>query len=133
MSRSLNRVCLMGNLGQSADVKYTPNGTTFATLNIATERRWKDKNSDEWKSETDWHRVVVWRVENIASYLTKGTKVLIEGRLQTRSYDKDGEKRYVTEVISDNLILLGGAPDKQASQGVESEPPNVGDDDSVPF
>jgi single-strand DNA-binding protein len=76
---------------------------------VATNRRWKDQQTGEWKEETDWHRIVLWRQENVANYLTKGTQVYVEGRLQTRSYDdKDGKKVYMTEVVADNVILLGG-------------------------
>src|SRR5262249_30455561 len=75
----------------------------------ATNRRWKDQQTGEWKEETEWHRCVLWRSENRANYLTKGTNVYIEGRLQTRSYeDKEGQKRYTTEVVCEELILLSG-------------------------
>jgi single-strand DNA-binding protein len=84
---------------------------------LATNRRWKDQQTGEWKEETEWHRIVLWRQENLANYLTKGKQVYVEGRLQTRSYDdKDGKKVYTTEVVVDDLILLGGrgegAPDQ---------------------
>ena len=131
MARSLNRVTLLGNLGQDADVKSTGSGVSVASMSIATERRWKDKNSDEWKSETDWHRVTLWRCEGVAKFLTKGKSVLVEGRLQTRSYDKDGEKRYVTEVIADNVILLGDGRGGDAS--TPGRPPAEASDDDVPF
>jgi len=76
---------------------------------VATNRRWKDKESGEWKEETDWSNVVLWRSENLANYLTKGKQLYVEGRLQTRSYeDKDGKKVYATEVVADDVILLGG-------------------------
>ena len=107
MSKSLNRVTLLGNLGRDAETRSTAGGTAVANFSVATERRWKDKASGEWKSETDWHAVVLWNAENIGKYLTKGVKVYIEGRLQTRSYEKDGRTVYTTEVVADNLILLG--------------------------
>jgi len=123
MPGSLNRVILLGNLGRDAEVKHTPNGTSVANFTLATERRWKDKNSGEWKSETDWHRIVAWRVDGVAPFLLKGKAVLVEGRLQTRSYeDKSGEKRYVTEVVADNLVLAGA---RDASSG-ESQPRGCG-------
>jgi single-strand DNA-binding protein len=76
---------------------------------VATNRRWKDQQSGEWKEETDWSNVVLWRAENLANYLTKGKQVYVEGRLQTRSYeDKDGKKVYATEVVAEDVILLGG-------------------------
>jgi single-strand DNA-binding protein len=108
-SRSVNRVILLGHLGKDAETKYTPNGTARTTFPLATNRRWKDEQSGEWKEETDWHNVVLWRGENVANYLLKGKQVYLEGRLQTRNYeDKDGVKRYFTEVVSQDLILLGG-------------------------
>ena len=79
--------------------------TRFA---VATSRRWKDQQSGEWKEETDWSNVVLWRQENVGQYLTKGKQVYVEGRLQTRSYeDKDGQKKYSTEVVADEVMLLG--------------------------
>ncbi len=108
-SRSVNRVNLLGHLGRDAETKYTPSGTPVSNFTLATNRRWKDQQTGEWKEETDWHRCVLWRSENVSSYLLKGKQVYIEGRLQTRSYeDKDNQKRYVTEVVCDDLILLGG-------------------------
>ena len=78
-------------------------------FSVATSRRWKDQQSGEWKEETNWTNVVLWRGENVAPYLTKGTKVYVEGRLQTRSYDdKDGKKVWATDVVADEVILLGG-------------------------
>jgi len=111
-SRSVNKVILLGNLGKDAETKFTPSGVARSSFTVATSRRWKDKESGEWKEETDWHNVTIWRAENLANYLTKGKQVYVEGRLQTRSYDdKDGQKRYFTEVVADELILLGGRGD----------------------
>jgi single-strand DNA-binding protein len=74
---------------------------------LATNRRWKDQQTGEWKEETDWHNVVLWRSENLANYLTKGKQIYVEGRLQTRSYeDKDGKKVYFTEVVAEDVLLL---------------------------
>jgi len=141
VSRSLNRVELIGHLGKDIEVKYTAQGTAVGTFSIATSRRWKPKDSQEWKEETDWHRCVVWQCEKLAPYLTKGKQIYLAGRLQTREWeDKGGEKRWTTEVISEDLILLGGADgsgpraaphpanapsDAMGSQGVT--------DDDVPF
>ncbi len=109
MARSVNKVILLGNLGRDAETKYTPSGVPCTNLALATSRRWKDQQTGEWKEETDWHRLVLWRSENVTPHLQKGTRVYIEGRLQTRNWeDKDGNKRYTTEVVVDNLILLGG-------------------------
>jgi single-strand DNA-binding protein len=111
-SRSVNKVILLGHLGKDAETKFTPSGVARSTFTIATNRRWKDQQSGEWKEETDWHNVVMWRSENLANYLLKGKQVYIEGRLQSRSYeDKEGQKKYVTEVVADDLILLGGRGD----------------------
>jgi single-strand DNA-binding protein len=108
-SRSINKVILLGNLGRDAETRFTPGGAARTTFSIATGRRWKDQQTGEWKEETDWHNVVLWRQENLANYLTKGKQVYVEGRIQTRSYeDKDGKKVYTTEVVADDVILLGG-------------------------
>jgi single-strand DNA-binding protein len=107
-SRSINKVFLLGHLGKDAETKFTPSGVARSNFTLATNRRWKDQQSGEWKEETDWHNVVLWRSENLANYLLKGKQVWVEGRLQTRSWeDKDGQKRYMTEVVCDDLILLG--------------------------
>jgi single-strand DNA-binding protein len=108
-SRSVNKVILVGNLGKDAETKFTPGGAAVTKFTIATGRRWKDQQSGEWKEETDWHNVVLWRAENLANYLVKGKQVYVEGRLHTRSYDdKDGKKQYFTEVVAEDVILLGG-------------------------
>jgi single-strand DNA-binding protein len=108
-SRSVNKVILVGNLGRDAETKFTPSGASVTKFAVATTRSWKDQATNEWKEETNWTNVVVWRQENLANYLTKGKQVYVEGRLQTRSYDdKDGKKVYTTEVVADEVILLGG-------------------------
>lgn len=108
-SRSVNKVILIGHLGREAETKFTPSGVAMTKFSVATNRRWKDQQTGEWKEETDWANVVLWRQENLANYLTKGKQVYVEGRLQTRSYDdKDGKKQYMTEVVADDVILLGG-------------------------
>ena len=108
-SRSVNKVILVGHLGRDAETQFTPAGVAVTKFSVATNRRWKDQQTGEWKEETDWSNVVLWRQENLANYLTKGKQVYVEGRLQTRSYDdKDGKKQYRTEVVADDVILLGG-------------------------
>ena len=154
-SRSVNKVILLGHLGKDAETRFTSGGAARTTFSVATSRRWKDKETGEWKEETDWHNVVLWRQENLANYLTKGKQVYVEGRLQTRSYeDKDGKKVYSTEVVADDVLLLGSrggettGQDESQSQPVSrpraaqpsaARPPegpapdlNVTDDD-VPF
>ena len=108
-SRSVNKVILIGNLGRDAETKFTPGGAARTTFSIATTRRWKDQATGEWKDETDWHNIVLWRSENLANYLLKGKQIYLEGRLQTRSYeDKDGKKVYATDVVAEEVMLLGG-------------------------
>jgi single-strand DNA-binding protein len=158
-SRSVNKVILLGHLGKDAETKFTPSGVSKSTFSIATSRRWKDQQSGEWKEETDWHNIVLWRSENLANYLLKGKQVYVEGRLHSRSYeDKEGQKKYITEVVADELILLGGrggdapggggggeydappvsrprsAPRPQAAAGPPADDFNQGiTDDDVPF
>jgi single-strand DNA-binding protein len=153
-SRSVNKVMLLGNLGRDAETRFTTGGAARTTFSIATSRRWKDQQTSEWKEETDWHNVVLWRQENLATYLTKGKQVYVEGRIQTRSYeDKDGKKVYTTEVVAEDVILLGGrgteaggaeeshsqAPPQRsaprtAARAPEGPAPEFGaTDDDVPF
>ncbi len=121
--KSLNRVQLIGNLGKDPEVKYTPSGTPVAKLTIATNERYKDK-SGEWQDRTEWHNVVLWqRLAEIAGeYLKKGGKVYVEGRLQTRSWDdkQTNQKKYMTEVVASDLILLGGRGEAADSAGGHS-------------
>src|SRR5689334_24956080 len=119
-SRSVNKVILLGNLGKDAETKFTPSGVARTTFTIATSRRWKDQQTGEWKDMTDWHNVVLWRSENLTNYLLKGKQVYVEGRLESRSWeDKEGQKRYITEVVADELILLGGRGGGESSGGGE--------------
>jgi single-strand DNA-binding protein len=105
---SVNKVILVGNLGRDAELRYTPGGVAVATLNMATTDVWNDKSGQK-QEKTEWHRVIVWgkAAESLAEYLTKGKQIYVEGRLQTRQWDdKDGNKRYTTEVKSDRVVLL---------------------------
>jgi single-strand DNA-binding protein len=127
-SRSVNKVILIGHLGRDAETAFTPSNVARTRFSVATNRRWKDQATGEWKEETDWTNVVLWRSENLAQYLTKGKQVYVEGRLQTRSYDdKDGKKVWTTEVVADDVILLGGrggdaGPADEYSQTPRSAP-----------
>lgn len=122
-SRSVNKVILVGHLGRDAETKFTPSGVAVTSFSVATNRRWKDQQSGEWKEETDWSNVVLWRQENLANYLTKGKQVYVEGRLQTRSYDdKDGKKQYRTEVVAEDVILLGGRGEGMDDSGGGRQP-----------
>jgi len=123
MARSVNKVILIGNLGKDAETKFTPQGIAVSRFSIATTRRIKDNNTGDWKDETDWNNVVLWRNEGVAQYLTKGKQVYIEGRLQTRSYeDKDGNKKYSTEVVAEEVMLLGGRGEGGEGGGMVSAP-----------
>jgi single-strand DNA-binding protein len=117
MSRSLNRATIIGRLGFDPEMKVTPQGSSVCTLKIATNERYKDKNG-EWQETTDWHTVVLWdRLADIAGqYLRKGNQVYVEGKIRTRTWEKDGITRYFTEIIANNVLLLGGKND----QGFES-------------
>ena len=108
---SINKVILIGNLGRDPEVRYTPNGNAICNISVATTRNWKDKTSGDKVEETEWHRVVFYdRLAEVAGeYLKKGRPVYVEGRLKTRKWqDKDGKDVYTTEVIADNMQLLGG-------------------------
>lgn len=109
MAKSVNKVILIGNLTRDPEVKYTPQGTAVAQIGIATNERFKDKDG-QWQDRPEYHNIVAWqRLAEIAGeYLKKGSKVYIEGRLQTRSWEKDGQKHYKTEVVAGDLVLLGG-------------------------
>ncbi len=116
-SRSVNKVILIGRLGRDAEMAYTAAQIAIVKFSVATSMRWKDKQTGDWKEETNWSNVVFWRGENVAPYLLKGTQVYIEGRLHTRSYDdKDGKKVWATEVVADEVILLGGKGDGGSAQ-----------------
>lgn len=115
-NRSVNKVILIGHLGKDAETRFTTSGVSMSRFTLATNRRVKDNQTGEWKDETDWHNVVVWRQENLAQYLTKGKQIYVEGRLQTRSYeDKDGVKKYSTEVVAEEVFLLGGRGESAGS------------------
>jgi single-strand DNA-binding protein len=117
-SRSVNKVILIGRLGKDAELAYTAAQIAIVKFSVATSMRWKDKQTGDWKEETNWSDVVFWRGENVAPYLLKGTQVYIEGRLHTRSYDdKDGKKVWKTEVVAEDVILLGGRGDSAPSGG----------------
>jgi single-strand DNA-binding protein len=119
-TRSVNKVILIGNLGRDAETKFTPGGTSVTKFSVATTRRWKDQQSGEWKDDTNWTNVTLWKGENVAPYLTKGKQVYVEGRIQTRSYDdKDGKKVYATDVVAEEVMLLGGKGGGGESEGGE--------------
>ena len=140
MMASLNRVLLIGNLGQDPEMTYTPNGTAKASLSVATQEKWKDKDGQA-KEKTEWHRVIAWGklAEICGQYLTKGRQVYIEGRLQTRQWeDKDGNKRWTTEIVATGMQMLGAKKENGGTSNRGSGHADPGDfggepDDDVPF
>src|SRR5579875_1288601 len=105
MAKSINRVILLGTIGRDAETKYLASGTAVTRFSLATNRAWKDKESGEWKEETDWHDITLWGKEQLAQWLLKGTRVYVEGRLHSRSYEKNGDKRIAIEVVADDIVL----------------------------
>lgn len=142
MSRGVNRVTLLGNVGKDPELRYTPNGTAVASFSLATTERYKGQDG-EWKDQTEWHNLVCWRrqAEIAGEYVKKGRKLYVEGKIRTRSYDnKEGQKVYRTEIVIDTFILLdggeggGGARGAGSSGAMDSgyEPDQISDDD-IPF
>lgn len=155
MSRSVNKVILLGRLGKDPELKYTPSGQAVTKFSLATSERWKDKGSGEFQERTEWHNIVCWSklAETANQYLTKGSSVYIEGRLQTRSWeDKENKRHYMTEVIVNEMVMTGGrgessgsgsgraaqaasAPGAAHDEGERfaSGPPTEITDDDIPF
>lgn len=140
---SLNKAMLIGNLGADPEVRATPGGQTVATLRMATNERWADKNGQQ-QERTEWHRVVVWgkQAEQCKEYLHKGSQVFIEGRIQTREWqDKEGQRRFTTEVVAQRVQFLGGRGGEGGARGGGAggwedsapTPAETGGDDDVPF
>jgi len=138
MSGSLNKVMLIGNLGNDPDIRSMNNGDKVANLSIATSESWKDKNTGERKEKTEWHRVSCFNqglIGVIEKYIKKGDKVFIEGALETRKWqDKDGSDRYSTEIImksfNGNLLMLGG---KELQASPQATVESVFEDEDIPF
>ncbi len=158
MARGVNKVILVGNLGSDPETRYMPSGDAVTNISVATTESWKDKQTGEQKEKTEWHRVVMFRRlgEIAAEYLRKGSQVYIEGKLRTNKWkDRDGNDRYTTEIIADEMQMLGGrggagggdyssgggsnAPSGggsrgQSGGGKDSPPPPADDfDDDIPF
>jgi single-strand DNA-binding protein len=121
MAKSVNKVILLGTLGKDPELKYTPQGTAVAKFSMATNESYKDKQSGEWKERTEWHNIVCWQrtAEVAAEYLKKGSKAYIEGRITTRSWDdkETGQKKYMTEIVANDLVLIGGRRDDAEGGG----------------
>ncbi|MFO8058549.1 MAG: single-stranded DNA-binding protein [bacterium] len=142
--RSLNKALIIGNLGRDPEVRYLPSTQAVANFSVATNERFQNKEG-EWQEKTEWHRVVIFgkQAETVGQYLSKGDRVFIEGKIQTRSWEgKDGQKRYTTEIVGFNFIMLGGGSgggegggggtgsDYEPDYSQESQAPP---DDDVPF
>jgi single-strand DNA-binding protein len=137
---SVNKAILIGNLGKDPELRYTPSGTAVCTFSLATTERWRDRESNEMKEQTNWHNIVLWgkQAETAKEYLQKGSPVYIEGRIQTRSYDdKDGNKRWITEIVGQRMQFLGRrgdvSRDEQAPPPGPEAPPMTEEDDDLPF
>ena len=119
---TVNKVIIVGNLGKDAEVRYTPGGSAVATISIATTEVWNDKSSGQRQEKTEWHRVVIWgkTAENLGQYLLKGKQVYVEGKLETRQWDdRDGNKKYTTEIRADRVVLLGGRGGAEGDTGAK--------------
>ena len=145
MARGVNKVILVGNLGQKPEIRYTQTNTAVATLSIATSESWKDKDSGEQREKTEWHRVVFFgKLAEIADqYLDKGSQLYVEGKLQTRKWqDKEGNDKYTTEILGNEMNMLGGRQSsgdsgefdqsQPASQTAQSHDSQISEDD-IPF
>ncbi len=116
----VNKVIIIGNLGRDPEIKYTQSNTPVANFSVATSESWKDKNTGEWQEKTEWHRVVAWRylAEKVEKSFKKGKQVYVEGRLETRKWtDKEGQDHYTTEIIANQLMLLGRRDDNEGGGG----------------
>ncbi|MEJ2172157.1 single-stranded DNA-binding protein [Gammaproteobacteria bacterium] len=145
MARGINKVILVGNLGADPETRYMPSGSAVTNITVATNESWKDKQTGEQKDRTEWHKVAMFNrlAEIAAEYLRKGSQVYIEGKLRTRKWqDRDGNDRYTTEVIADEMQMLGGrgggggSTSMSSDPGPSSAPPrqDPGDfDDDIPF
>jgi single-strand DNA-binding protein len=126
-SRGVNKVILVGNVGNDPEVRYMPNGNAVANVSVATSDSWKDKNTGDQQERTEWHRVVFFNrlAEIVEQYIKKGSKLYLEGRLQTRSWEQDGVKRYSTEIVASEMQMLdsrGSAGSAQDFGGPTSAP-----------
>ena len=148
MSRGINKVILVGNLGADPETKYGPSGDAITNLRIATSESWTDKNTGQKQERTEWHRVVIFKklAEIAAEYLRKGSQVYIEGSLRTRKWqDKEGRDQYTTEIVANDMTMLGGkgggdapAPERRQERKPAATAPAAGGfddggDDDIPF
>ncbi len=130
----VNKAILIGRLGSDPEVRYTQSGTPVTTFNIATSENWTDKDGER-QEKTEWHRIVAWKklAEICGEYLVKGKQVYIEGRIQTREWeDRDGNKRWTTEIVAQNMQMLGDGG-RQDQEGGSQEAPGDDGGDDIPF
>lgn len=135
MARGVNKVILIGGVGKDPVKAVLPSGVTVTEFSLATTESWKDKATGQKKEETEWHSIKLFgKVAEIAAeYVRKGSSVYVEGKIKTRKWDKDGVTHYKTEVVADQLQLLGGSADKQESRKEEPQPEPMAFDDDIPF
>ena len=133
-SRGVNKVILVGNVGNDPEVRYMPNGNAVANVSVATSDSWKDRNTGDQQERNEWHRVVFFNrlAEIVEQYVKKGTKLYLEGRLQTRSWEQDGAKRYSTEIVANEMQMLDsrGAGGVNQEFGDQAPPPAAPSQDS---
>jgi len=143
----VNKVILVGNLGKDPEVRHLESGVAVASFTLATSETYKDRNSGERKTLTEWHNIVLWRglAEVAEKYLHKGDQIYLEGRLRSRSWEAESGTRYITEIVGDNMVMLGGrkpsdqdsspSPSPQKSQEKAEIPPGIQNDeeDDLPF
>lgn len=129
MARGINKVILVGTVGKDPEVKYMPNGGAVANVSVATHESWKDKASGEKKETTEWHRVVFFRqlAETVGKYVRKGHQIYIEGSLKTRSWEKDGQKHYTTEIIASDMQMLSSRQGGEMGAGSYDDIPPSND------
>ena len=142
MAKSVNKVILVGNVGQDPEVKYTASGVPVARVSLATNERFKDRN-DQWQDKTEWHSIVAWQrlAEIVGEYVRKGSKLYVEGKVQTSTWEdrQNGGKKYRTEIVARDIVLLGSRDNGQADKGEipsgQSSPESapVVADDEIPF
>ena len=134
MSRGINKVILVGRLGRDADVKHTPSGTAVATTSIAVDESFKNKDGEQ-VQKTEWMNLVIWnkQAEIAGEYLKKGQQVYVEGKLQTRQWEKDGQKHYTTEIVVFNFLMLGSKGESKEKAAAPAEETGAGGDESLPF
>ena len=132
----LNKAMLIGNLGKDPEIRYSQQGLAIVKFSIATSEQWTDKNTGDRQEKTEWHNIVAFgkQAEILEKYLSKGSKIFVEGRIQTSTYEKDGQTRYFTEIVVANFQFLGGKQDNQGGVGYQGgggsgyQQPNSGSD-----